>query len=207
MSAVWAPGCWTMTPEQPEAVWVALHVIDVLDELRIAYHVGGSFASAIHGIPRQTQDIDLVVALEVAAIPGLIDRLQNAFYVDAGAAREAIRQQGSFNLIHHQSGMKVDLFVLGDGPFDAAEFDRHRAEVVQTNPERRVFVKSPEDTILRKLQWYRLGGEVSDRQWSDVLGIVRVQGERLDRAYLQRWAGQIGVADLLARALEPASGS
>ena len=93
------------------------------------------------------------------------------------------------------------MFARGDDPFDREEFSRGRSEIIATDPERRAVVKSPEDTILRKLRWYRDGGEVSDRQWVDVLGVVRAQGPRLDRAYLQRWAIQLEIADLLDRAL------
>jgi hypothetical protein len=121
------------------------------------------------------------------------------FYVDEQSAGRAVRDKSSFNLIHLASGVKVDLFVRGDAPFDLEEFRRHRPELVQTEPERRIQVKSAEDIVLRKLLWYRLGGEVSDRQWTDVQEVARIQGDALDRAYLERWASELGVEDLLQR--------
>lgn len=190
-----------MSPELPQALQVALRVIEVLEEMGISYHLGGSYASSIHGVPRQTQDIDLVAELTPDSAGALTRRLDVEFYVDEATARSAARDHGSFNLIHLETAMKVDVFVRGDAPFDVEEFRRHREETVDVQSGRRVFVKTPEDTLLRKLQWYRLGGEVSDRQWGDVVGIARTQGERLDRAHLRRWAPVLGVEDLLARLL------
>ncbi len=191
-----------MTPELPQALTVALEVIDVLESLGIGYHLGGSYASSLHGFPRQTQDVDVVVELDERVVSELATRLEGDFYVDESTIRRALRSQGSFNILHLESGIKVDFFVRGDDAFDRQEFERHRPELIQVEPERRVFVKTPEDIVLRKLDWYRQGGEVSDRQWTDVMNVIRVQGERLDLEYLQRWARQLEIEDLLERALE-----
>ncbi len=190
-----------MSPELPEALRVALRVIDALEAMGVRYHVGGSYASSIHGVPRQTQDIDLVVELTPQSATTVVRTLAVEFYADESSAREAAIEHGCFNLIHRDTAVKVDIFVRGESAFDLEEFRRHRGELMQLDPERRVMVKSAEDTLLRKLQWYRLGGEVSDRQWSDVLGIVRTQGERLDREYLIRWAANLQVGDLLEKVL------
>jgi hypothetical protein len=191
-----------VTPELPEALRVALRVIDVLDELGLRYHLGGSYASSVHGIPRQTQDIDLIVELPMAKIDTLTARLGRDFYVDGDEVRIAVARRGSFNLIHLDTAIKVDLFVRGDQPFDVEEFSRHHPELVQIEPPRRIYVKSAEDILLRKLQWYRAGGEVSERQWTDALGVVAAQRDRLDRAYLERWARELVIADLLSKAVE-----
>jgi len=191
-----------MTPEMPEALQAALQVIDVLESLGVRYHLGGSYASSLHGFPRQTQDIDVVVELEEGVVSEFTSRLEDKFYVDEIPIRRALRTKGSFNVLHLKTGIKVDFFVRGDSVFDRQEFERHLPELVQLDPERRVFVKTPEDIVLRKLQWYRQGGEVSDRQWTDVLSVIRVQGDRLDREYLERWAEQLGLADLLEGALQ-----
>ena len=190
-----------MSPELPEALQVAWRVIDVLDELGIRYHVGGSYASSIHGIPRQTQDIDLVVDLPSEAAGRLASKLGDGFYADEESIRRAVRDKTSVNVIHLESGIKVDLFIRGDAPFDLEEFRRHRRELIRRDPERYVYVKTAEDILLRKLAWYRMGGETSDRQWNDVLGIARVHGGTLDREYLARWGRELAVGDLLDRAL------
>jgi hypothetical protein len=188
-----------MTPDQPEALRVLLRFVDELDRLGVAYHVGGSYASSIHGRPRQTQDIDFVVEIDEERATAMIATLHDAFYGDAASAREAVARRESFNLIHLESGIKIDCFVRGDGPFDRAEFERGRPEALDPASGRKVFVKSPEDTILRKLHWYRVGGDVSDRQWLDVRGIVEEQAPNLDRVYLERWGHELGLSDLLDR--------
>ena len=189
-----------MTPEQPEALRVALEVVGLLEELGISYHLGGSYASSIHGIPRQTQDIDLVVDVDDASVTKLLSRLPGGYYRDLESALEAVRRRASFNLVHLASGVKLDLFVLGAEPFDREELSRSRNVHLPSAPGRPLRVKSAEDTILRKLQWYRLGGETSDRQWGDVLGVLQSQGEALDFDYLERWAKELGLDDLLERA-------
>ena len=147
-----------------------LEVVDLLEELEIPYHVGGSLASSVHGVPRQTNDLDLVVDLTQAMAAILVLRLRDRFYIDGEMIRRAIRRRGSFNLIHLATGFKIDVFLHGGGAFDRMEFTRHG----RYHPEdlrRDLVVKSAEDTVLRKLQWYRLGHEVSDRQWRDILGV------------------------------------
>lgn len=180
---------------------VALLVIDVLEELGVLYHVGGSFASSIHGVPRQTRDLDLVADLPLSAVPSFVARLEERFYLDDEAIRRAIERRTHFNLIDLSSGFKVDIFLPGSGTFDRNELARAAPYRLAEDSPRMVNVKSPEDTLLRKLAWYRLGGEASDRQWEDVLGIVRTQAERLDLLYLRRWAEALEVADLLDLAL------
>jgi hypothetical protein len=190
-----------VTPESPEAVRIALQVIEVLDDLGVPCHVGGSFASSVHGLARHTQDIDLVAELPLGAVDGLVGRLGKDFYVDAEAARQAVRSRDCFNLIHRETAIKVDIFVRGDSAFDREEFAR---AVSVPGLGTMIRVKTAEDTLLRKLRWYRDGGDASDRQWNDALGVLRVQKDRLDRAYLERWAAELGIADLLRKLLESA---
>jgi hypothetical protein len=117
------------------------------------------------------------------------------------AATEAVSRRGSFNAIHLESGFKVDFFVKGTGEFDDVELDRSEPIEIVPEPARSVLVKTAEDTVLRKLQWYADGGCVSDRQWRDVLGILMTAADDLDHDYLVQWAGRLGVIELLARAM------
>ena len=189
-----------MRPDIPASLSVVLHVINILDEFSIRYHLGGSFASAIHGVPRQTMDADLVVDLKDASVARFVNRLSDDFYVDLGVARDAVTRRGSFNAIHLTSGFKVDFFVKGDGDFDELELVRSQSTRISADPPKSAMVKTAEDTILRKLQWYRSGGEVSDRQWRDVLGVLTTVSGDLDQGHLRRWASKLGVSDLLNRA-------
>jgi hypothetical protein len=124
------------------------------------------------------------------------------YYVDEGRARAAVESRRSFNLIHLGTMLKVDVFVSKGRPFDRAALDRARPQALEEGPEARRFsVASAEDTILAKLEWFRAGGEVSERQWSDVVGVLRTAGTTVDQSYLRQWALALGVGDLMERAL------
>ena len=186
-------------PSDP--IRVLLHVAELLDRIGTPYLLGGSLASSMLGEPRSTVDIDLAIVLRSADVPALVAGLGSEFYVDEGAMRNAVERRSSFNAIHQPTILKVDFFVLGDAPFDRAQLEGRRLSPALEESGRRVFVSSPEDLILRKLDWYRQGGGVSDRQWRDVLGVLKVQGERLDLAHLRHWAAVLEISDLLERAL------
>ncbi len=185
----------------PEIVRVALQVIGILEDLGISYHVGGSFASSIHGIPRQTRDLDLAVDLRFGHIRNLVSRLEQDFYVDSDVIASAIRRRGKFNVVHLDSGFKIDMFCSKNDFFDRSVFRRQRLNRLVEDLPQEVMVSSAEDTILRKLEWYKIGGHVSDQQWRDILGVLRIQGERLDLDYLKYWAGELDLTDLLDCAL------
>ena len=190
-----------MISNLPEPIAVTLIVIDLLDQLNIPYVVGGSLASAQHGKARSTFDSDLVVRLNESHVPALIAQLQTAFYADEQMALNAVRRKSSFNLIHLETMFKVDMFVAKDDRFDRAQIERRVGRIVAKNSDRVIFVLSPEDIILAKLKWYRMGGEQSERQWHDVVGVVKVQGERLDLDYLHQMAAEVQVEDLLKQLL------
>lgn len=191
-----------MRPDLPEVIRVTLALADVLDDLEIRYLVGGSLASSVHGVARFTQDADLVVDLPESKIEPLVARLQGTFYADIERARSAVQRRASFNIIHLATMVKVDLFVLPDDRHSRQEMDRRRQLPLPGTEGRAVPVASAEDIILQKLRWYRLGGEVSERQWSDAVAVVRVQGERLDHHYLRVSADEMGVEDLLTHLLD-----
>jgi len=179
---------------------IAARVGALFEALGIAYSVGGSIASSLNGEPRTSIDVDIVVMLEAPKIDPLIDALEPEFYVERPGLERAIVRRSSANIIHRESSLKIDLFVAGGSVMDEDTL-RRRVGVAVGDPPARIYVHTPEDILLQKLRWYRMGGEVSDRQWRDVLGIVRVQERRLDRAYLSVGATRLAVEDLLARAL------
>lgn len=185
-----------------EPFQVALSVAGVLERCGLPYVVGGSLASSMSGEPRSTLDVDLVVAMTQADVEPLLSALGQAFDADDHALRRAIRQRSSVNLFHHPTSMKVDLFIAGGSPLDRQAMQRRVRVQVASDPDRFLYVYTPEDILLQKLRWYRLGGEVSDRQWRDILGIVLVQKSRLDEDYLREGARLLRVTDLLERAID-----
>ena len=189
-----------------EQIAVVMQAIDALDGLGIRYAIGGSFASAVYGVMRATMDADLVVDLALPDVEPLARALIGDFYADAESMREAVQQRSSFNLIHLGTMFKVDVFVAKTRAFDRSQLARRRLVLLSEEPQRQAYVASAEDTILAKLEWYRMGGEVSERQWRDVLGVLLVQGERLDLGYLEKMATHIGVLDLLKQALQATPG-
>jgi hypothetical protein len=192
--------------ELAEALRVTLLVARVLDDLKVPYLLGGSLASSLHGIPRSTEDADLVVELRPEHIRPLVAALSPEFYVDEERVASAVRRRASFNIIYLATLIKVDLFVLKDDPLSRQEMER-RQHLTLPGPEGwELPVATAEDTVLQKLAWFRLGGDVSERQWDDLLGVLKVKRGRLDQEYLARWAAELEVADLLARALEEAGG-
>ena len=186
----------------PDPYSVALIVVRALDSLGVASTIGGSIASSFAGEPRSTIDIDIVAAIEERHVDEFVAGLGAAFYSDADALRRAIRTRTATNLIHQLTMIKVDLFVAGGTPLDIQQLGRRQR--VRLDDGRELYVHPPEDILLQKLRWYSLGGGTSDRQWRDVLAIIRVQGSRLDREYLKRNAPLVQVEDLLRRALDEA---
>lgn len=182
----------------------AFEVAELLDELGIRYALGGSLASSIFGEPRATFDIDLAVEVALSQLePALAAFEGRGFYVPRDSTHRAQRTHSSFNVIH-PGGFKVDLFVTGDRLLDRLQMERRVLLEVVPGEGRRLWVTAPADQILRKLDLFRAGGEVSDRQWRDVLGLISAHRDRLDLDGLRQAAAVEGLSDLLERALASA---
>jgi hypothetical protein len=184
---------------EPDLLTALVPVIDTLETLGLRYQVGGSVASSVCGMARATLDVDL----KTDHVRPFSAALEPRFYVDEEMIKLALRERSSFNLIHLETMLKVDVFLPAERAYDEEALQRGRFDTLVDEPgARKVFVASPEDVVLRKLEWFRLGGETSERQWSDLLGVLRVQGATLDLNYLRRWASELDVQDLLDSAFE-----
>jgi hypothetical protein len=181
-------------------------VVEELERLGVKHYVGGSAVSSNYGVARATLDVDLVADLSQQHVTALVEALRADYYVDARMISEAIARQSCFNAIHIPTSFKVDVFVVKNRPYDRMALQRIRKDSLDDEqPAQLFFQASPEDIILSKLEWYRLGDEVSDSQWRDVLGVLRVQHDALDRPYLQKWAPELGLTDLLEKAWKEAN--
>ncbi len=189
------------TPDLPDIIQ---EVAQAFDQLGVAYEIGGSMASSVYGIARSSVDIDVVADVREPHVDRLVGLLRDRYYIEADEIREAIRLNGSFNVIHLPSMFKVDVFVLKPRPFDQEAMKRRRRLTVNPNETSQAAFMTPEDVVLNKLLWYQLGNQSSERQRQDVMGILKVQGRTLDLAYLKKWAQELGVGDLLDQFLREA---
>lgn len=176
-----------------------LRIGAVFDDLGVPWVLGGSLASSLVGEPRSTLDIDVAVRMRDSDVSDLVAAVEDSYYVSETAVRDAVATHGSFNLIHLESGTKVDVFPLGSDLLDVRQLERRQR--VQIGPDKAVWVGSADDQVLRKLWWFRLGGEVSDRQWRDVIAILEVQGQGIDHGRLIDDGRRLGLEDLVVRVL------
>jgi hypothetical protein len=170
-----------------------VQVVDALEQLGIPYVVVGSYAATYWGRPRTTHDADIVVEIDPEQAAQLASLLAQDFYAPAFVVEEAVRKRDQFNVIHLASGFKVDLWPRKDTEYDRTSFYRH---LTGTISERDMQIISPEDVVLSKLRWYR-AAPVQDRQLQDAVDVYAVQAGFMDEQYLDRWAAELGVADLL----------
>ena len=169
------------------------HLVDTLEALGAEYMIGGSQAAIYYGEPRLTRDIDVVVALRAEHLTALLRQFPaDEFYVDREAARVAVRTSGQFNIIHPGSGLKIDVYVNPDTPYDRARLARRRR--LPLLPDVAAYFVSAEDVILYKLLYYRQ--VESGSHLRDILGILRVSGPELDESYITGWAERLGLGPL-----------
>ncbi len=187
-----------------EPIQITHRLVQEFERLGIQYLIGGSLASSLHGIPRATNDVDIVADIMAEHIPDLVNALETEFYIDAEMIHEAIQHRNSFNVIHLATMFKVDIFLLKADVASQEEMRRRGQYQISDTPNQKLFLASAEDVIVHKLYLYQLSGSVSERQWTDVLGVLQVQGEQLDYPYLEHMAHQRGVHDLLIQAMKDA---
>lgn len=172
------------------------HVVGVLDAIGASYMVTGSYASSLQGEPRMTHDIDLVVAITASAARSLLREFAPPdYYLDEFAVMDAVARRSQFNLLDVRNGDKVDFWMLSDEAFDRSRFARRYAEEFEGT---RIYVSTPEDTILMKLRWAELSGG-SEKQFGDALGIYELQRSSLEIAYIEKWATELGIKSLWER--------
>lgn len=177
-------------------------VANAFEACGISYVVGGSVASSLHGTWRTTEDADIAAKMRFDQVPPFCNLVRDRFSVHEPAVVEAVTRRSSFSLIHFEHIDKIDIFVVGDSDFDNAQFTR--AVQCSFPPEfgspRQFPTTSPEDIVLHKLMWYEKGNRVSERQWRDVVAVLSVNSATLDQSHLDRWAPELGVAELLDEA-------
>jgi len=170
-----------------------------LEQLGIDYLVTGSMATIAYGEPRLTNDLDVVVALPIERVEAFCAAFpEDDFYLSRDAVREAVLHRRQFNIIHFASGLKIDVIVPKADDFEQSR--RQRGRSLPVGPDWRARFASPEDVILRKLQYYQSGG--SEKHLRDIAGVFKIQGSRLDLGYLAEWAARLGVAETWRELLE-----
>lgn len=194
-----------------DPIALAQKIAEILLPLNIPYVVGGSVASSLLGENRSTQDLDMVIALDMETAPQLIEVMAGEFYISELAVQEAIQKakiaprEASFNVIYLPSIEKVDFFVMNSNdPFSNSVMSRRQLYTISDasdGVESGIYIYSPEDIVLQKLSWYKLIPDGSQKQWRDVLGVLKVHEEGIDPAYLTQWARTLQLTDLLDEAL------
>lgn len=183
-----------------EPLQITKQVADVFQDLKIRYMIGGSLASSLHGIPRATQDIDIVADIKPNNVKELVNILREDFYIDEDMIKQALSHHTSFNIIHLETMFKVDIFILKQDQASKEEMSRRKS--YRISEKHNLYLTSAEDIIIQKLHWYKLDNRVSQRQWKDVIGVLQVQGKRLNFDYLKKTANRKDVFELLTQAIE-----
>jgi len=189
----------------PDILMALQPVIEAFEKLSIPYYIGGSIASSIYGMARATMDVDIVADINSNHISLLRQKLEKDYYIDEETIADAIGKRSSFNLIHLKSMIKIDVFIHKNEPYQNEALRRKIEENLdESEPSSKYYFSSPEDIVINKLQWYEIGGRVSERQWLDIIGVIKVQCDSLNKKYLQDWSNKLGLYDLLEKAFSDA---
>ena len=189
----------------PDILLATEPVVKAFEKLGILYYIGGSVASSAYGIARSTLDVDIISDLKTDHVRSFVQMLESSYYIDENMILDAIRRRSSFNLIHLDTMLKIDIFIAKNSPYDIGTFKRRRKDTLDEEQQTlKFYLASPEDIILNKLSWYLLGDCVSNRQWNDILGVLKVQRDLLDKKYLRDWASELKLRDLLEKAFQDA---
>jgi hypothetical protein len=181
-------------------------LIAIFETIKIPYYIGGSVASSAFGKARSTLDVDIVAPIPLAIVYRLAEALKGTYYVSENDIRAAVINSSSFNIIHLETMIKVDVFILKKRDYDQQAFERKQEDYLDDeNQEKIFFLAAPEDIVLNKLEWYMAGDKVSERQWNDVIGVLKVQAEKLNKQYLLVWAKKLGLQMLLEKAFKEAN--
>ncbi|HIK11147.1 MAG TPA: hypothetical protein IGS52_12895 [Oscillatoriaceae cyanobacterium M33_DOE_052] len=188
-----------------DSIWLARRLAEILDSLHIPYYVGGSVASSLHGEVRYTEDLDVVVNIDATQVQALIEAMTSEFYISEVAVEDAIMgRMSSFNVIHLETTEKADIFLMRDNEFSHSQMARRQLYCVTGEVDRGFYICSPEDTVLQKLIWFRMTENESQKQWRDILGVLKLQGARLDFAYMWHWGERLGLLAELEKAFTEA---
>lgn len=184
--------------KNPDIIDAIGPVIKVFERLGILYYIGGSIASSAWGVARATMDVDMVSELKKEHVYPLTEMLKSEYYIDEDMILDAIKKKSSFNIIHLETMFKIDIFLKKSNLYNEEAFKRKRKENLdEERGDAEFFISSSEDIILNKLDWFRMGGEIAERQWNDILGVMKVQGKMLDHEYLYKWAEELGVKEAI----------
>ena len=182
-------------------ILIALNpVVEAFEQLAISYYIGGSVASSMHGMARATLNVDIIADIKEYHVSKLKKFLEERYFIDEDMIIEAIKKYSSFNLIHFDTALKIDIFICKDEPHQQKAFERKVKDKLDEERDFEYYFSAPEDIIIAKLQWLEQGEQVSERQWLDVLGVIKVQGDNLELEYLETWSRRLGLFNLLRKA-------
>lgn len=174
---------------------------ETFDRLGIKYLITGSQATIVYGEPRFTNDIDVVASLTRANYQAFVKSFPvKDYYISEATAQEAVDRSGTFNVLHPSSGLKIDVIIPGRSPYEVGRFERARS--IQVSPDFAAKFASPEDVIIKKLEFYKIGG--ADKHLRDIAGVLRVSGDQLNRAFIEKLAAHFGLTEIWTLALQRA---